>query len=222
MLTYLTNSGIFLGVGTMFMVTCLELTNLRLVFQLINHNGIYSYTNAWLHSTVNAVIFGPFVYYIVNENLVDNNIHPITENLVNISSLLIVHSCGYWLAHNAMHKKYLWFIHKFHHTYSKYVTPVVAMAVSPLEYFLAYMLPFIAGSYLIYPSNFELITSASIISICNLMIHCPSIDNISKLYPKWWVTPEKHLKHHSSSKKCHIAAPTIDIDFILVLFSGYW
>ena len=71
MLTYLTNSGIFLGVGTMFMVTCLELTNLRLVFQLINHNGIYSYTNAWLHSTVNAVIFGPFVYYIVNENMFD-------------------------------------------------------------------------------------------------------------------------------------------------------
>tara|TARA_B100001996_G_scaffold81654_1_gene60234 strand:+ start:3442 stop:4146 length:705 start_codon:yes stop_codon:yes gene_type:complete len=219
---YIQNNGLYLGLGTISLVTCLELTNLSSVVKLIRYNGIYSYVKAWAHTIVNSALFGPIVYHGVRQNLLDVKEHTIIVNIINIPTILLLHSYGYWVAHNMMHKKYLWCIHKYHHTYSCYVTPVVAMAVSPMEYSIAYMFPFIFASCIITPSNFELLTSATIISVCNLMIHCPSIEYFSKYYPDWWVSPGKHLKHHYSKSKCHIAAPTIDIDFLIVLFSGYW
>ena len=39
--------------------------------------------------------------------------------------------------------------HRFHHRWNKYVVPVTANAVSLAEYVIAYMLPFIAGAALV-------------------------------------------------------------------------
>tara|TARA_B100001093_G_C26664307_1_gene943303 strand:- start:129 stop:779 length:651 start_codon:yes stop_codon:yes gene_type:complete len=200
-------NGLHLGFGTLTLTILLEITNLSTVKKIINHQGKSVYITACINTTVNSLIYGPLVYNYIKD---DSKIHKFS--LININNILIIHSIGYWCAHKLMHTKYLYFIHKFHHTFSIYVTPVIAMAVSIYEYFFAYMTPFVIGSYIIKPSNIELITAASIVSVCNLIIHNPNLEYLGTYYPDWLVSPEKHLKHHSLKNK-HIAASTYDIDF---------
>lgn len=202
-----------MGFGTLITIFLFELTNIYTIKKIIKHQGILHYIKAWNHTILNSTLLGPFVYKQITIHLHNKN-NSIIYNFINIQKILFIHSIGYWFVHKLMHTKTLWCIHKYHHSYSIYVTPVVCMAVTPMEYTLAYMLPFIIGSYLINPSSLELFYSASIVSFCNIIIHCPSIKNLSKYYPNWWISPNKHLLHHSSKNK-HIAASTYDIDYIL-------
>tara|TARA_B100001996_G_scaffold284216_1_gene224532 strand:- start:4476 stop:5195 length:720 start_codon:yes stop_codon:yes gene_type:complete len=213
------NAGIYLGFGTLIIVGLLELKNKNNVKNIISYYGRQKYLEAWYHTIINSIVFGPMVYQIVSENFLDSQNHPkkdpIVTSTVHISFIIVIHSGGYWYAHSLMHTRFLWSIHRFHHTYSNYVTPVVAMAVSPMEYILAYMLPFIVASWAVRPSHLELLISAGIISLCNLIIHSPSLDYLSKYIPIWWISPEKHLTHHKRSDKSHLSAPTFDIDYLI-------
>ena len=164
------NVGYYLGFGTLLSVGLLELTNINNVQNIISYYGVKKYLEAWYHTSINSVLFGPIVYQIVGENFVDNSKHSKVSITVNIGFIFLIHSWGYYYVHSLMHTKYLWSIHRFHHTYSNYVTPVVAMAVSPMEYILAYMLPFIVASWALRPSHLELLIGAGIISFCNLLI----------------------------------------------------
>jgi len=209
-------NGFSLGLGTLFITSILELSNLKTINNLIDYHGKTYYLKAWNYTIINSCLYGPITYCAISYKFVDYSSHNIFINLLNIQSILIIHSIGYWGAHNLMHTKYLWNIHKFHHTFSRYVTPAIAMAVTPSEYFLAYMFPFILASYIIYPTTFELTCSASIVSICNLIIHCPSLNWTSKYYPNWLVSPNKHLIHHAYKNNKHIAASTFDLDYIFI------
>tara|TARA_Y100000389_G_scaffold205111_1_gene263336 strand:- start:956 stop:1624 length:669 start_codon:yes stop_codon:yes gene_type:complete len=215
-LLYVVN-GYMLGFGTIGLIIFLEFTNTSIVVKIIEKHGISHYLKAWITTIINSVLIGPNVYRLVGYLWIDREPHAFITNIVNVNKTLIVHSFGYWVAHNLMHIKCMWFIHKFHHTYSLYVTPVVANAVSPMEYGFAYMLPFILASYVINLSNIELLISAGIVSVCNLIIHCPSLKWMGEYYPKWWVSPQKHLIHHRTKKGLHIAASTIDVDYIVSL-----
>tara|TARA_Y100000768_G_C23980709_1_gene685618 strand:+ start:11 stop:718 length:708 start_codon:yes stop_codon:yes gene_type:complete len=209
------NVGYYLGFGTLFSVGLLELTNINNVQNIISYYGVKKYLEAWYHTSINSVLFGPIVYQIVSENFLDNRKHSKVSITVNIGFIFLIHSWGYYYVHGLMHTKYLWSIHRFHHTYSNYVTPVVAMAVSPFEYILAYMLPFVVASWALRPSHLELLIGAGVISFCNLLIHSPSFDYLSEKIPNWWISPEKHLTHHKRSDKSHLSAPTIDIDYLM-------
>ncbi len=210
--------GLFLGWSTMFVTSCLEIANKDTVFKIIKKQGMRLYLTAWAHTTVNATIYGPIVYYWVGDNIIDySNKHSYLKSVINTNSLLVIHSIGYWLVHIMMHNKRFFFMHRFHHKFSTHVSPVIAMAVSPYEYFFAYMLPFIIGSYIIVPNNIELVIAAGIVSICNLIIHSPSLELYSYLIPESLVTPIKHLTHHELMNT-HFAAPTYDLDFIYGLF----
>ena len=209
------NNGFTLGLITLSFVFFLETTNINTIKQIIHKQGLTHYLHAWAATTLNSVILGPVVYKFVEYIYIDELKHSLLTNVLNINFILILHSIGYFSAHNVMHTKYLWFAHKFHHTFSLNVSPVVAMAVSPAEYGIAYMLPFVIASLFVKPNNNELVISAGIVSFCNIIIHCPSIRFISMYYPNWWVSPEKHLLHHSNKKSKHIAASTFDLDYIL-------
>merc|ERR1712159_786763 len=65
------------------------------------------------------------------------------------AAIVLGHAVGYYCAHRWMHTRRMYWDHRFHHRFNKYVVPVTANAVSLAEYAIAYMLPFIAGSILL-------------------------------------------------------------------------
>jgi sterol desaturase/sphingolipid hydroxylase (fatty acid hydroxylase superfamily) len=207
--------GYTLGFATIGAVIFLELTNINTIKKIIKNQGFHHYLMAWLFSLINTIFIGPNIYGIVSYFWIDKSKHNILQTILNVNKILIIHSFGYWQAHNLMHhRKFFIEAHKFHHTYSSYVTPIVANAVSINEYGLAYMLPFIVASILIKPTNLELQIGGGIVSICNLIIHCPSLIKISPYYPNWFVSPDKHLIHHKTKNASHKAASTFDLDYI--------
>ena len=210
-------NGLFLGFSTLLLTAILEIMNKKSASNIIKEQGIHLYYSAWMNTTLNSIIYGPIVYSWVTNNLIYNSTnHHYIISAININSLLIIHSIGYWIAHIIMHNKKFFFMHRFHHKFSIHVSPVIAMAVSPYEYFFAYMLPFIIGSIMIIPNSNELNIAASIVSISNIIIHSPSF-NIDVEYPDCLVSPSKHLSHHESMNT-HLAAPTYDLDYIYGIF----
>tara|TARA_Y100001973_G_scaffold106627_1_gene185934 strand:+ start:2690 stop:3328 length:639 start_codon:yes stop_codon:yes gene_type:complete len=206
--------GFKLGLSTIVATKILEIINMKTARKIIQTHGFWHYANAWIKSILNSVLFGPLVYNLVKHVYVDKESHSLPVSFIKTPLLIILHSFGYWAAHSLMHEKTLWSAHKFHHTFSTHVTPVVAMAVSPWEYIIAYMAPFVLASWMVTPSEVELVIAAAVVSCCNLIIHTPSLEYTSKYYPKWLVSPSTHLRHHRFNDKEHIAAPTINLDYL--------
>ena len=105
-----------------------------------------------------------------------------------------------------MHKiKLLRVIHDTHHRFKEVVFPSAANAVTPAEFLLAYMTPFMIAAHLAPPSPMALCAAATIVSAFNLMVHTPSATKFA--LPGWWVHPKTHLEHHLT-RAPHYAAPT--------------
>lgn len=208
--------GIFLGFCTILITGIFELFNKNSASKIINEQGISLYIDAWQLSTLNSIFYGPIIYFYVTNNFIDNYTnHNYIANIFNINGLLIIHSFCYYIAHIIMHYKYFFFMHEFHHKFSNNVSPVIAMSVSIYEYLFAYMLPFIVGSYIFNPNTLELNSAASVVSVFNIIIHTPSLENIK--YYKFFVSPYQHLKHHKIMTK-HFSAPTYNLDYISSIF----
>merc|ERR1719181_1889183 len=82
--------------------------------------------------------------------------------------ILLGHAIGYYCAHRWMHTRRMYWAHRFHHKFNTVVVPVTANAVSLAEYAIAYMLPFIAGAWMLRPDRCSMFISVGIISINNL------------------------------------------------------
>lgn len=132
-----------------------------------------------------------------------------------LSSLLAIQSVGYYLAHRALHTRRLYWAHRFHHRFGHGTTvPVSANAVGVVEYGLAYLLPFVVGAALLRPREDAFFWSVAVVSVCNVLIHTPSLSGGQERVPWVFVSTDDHLSHHRHLAS-HYAAPTLSVDRLL-------
>lgn len=142
--------------------------------------------------------------------------------LIQVIFMIFFHSIQYYMIHKLFHESTTLYqlFHRFHHRFHTYIPPSSANAVTIGEYMIAYILPFVPP-LLLAPiiSSKAMKYSAGIISLMNLFVHCPQIENWSKQYiPSFFVSTENHLNHHRKLN-CHYASPTFNIDYIMYFFT---
>lgn len=161
-------------------------------------------------SFCNLVCTGPVMYCFVDYFLIRKEYVLYLGEMVGILS---IHSLGYYLTHRIFHEnRTLYKFHSFHHEFDNILVPSIGNAVSIEEFFLAYMLPFIIGAYVIHPTEKSFISGIGLISIFNLIIHTKELEDIN--YINIFVSPKKHITHHKVKRK-HYSAPILDLDYIL-------
>lgn len=210
-------NGLKIGYYTILMTLGLEIFSWSSVKKLIqsSRENQKLYRQAIVANVVNILGLGPGLYYLSKIYFVSPQPLLPYERIITLFNLLVIQSIGYYLAHRAMHTKPLYFSHKFHHQFNKIVIPMTANAVSIYEFFLAYMIPIIAGIYLCHPDDLTIQIATYIISMFNLIIHTPGLETISaKYYPKFLVSTANHLEHHRAQRTKY-AAPLINWDHIL-------
>lgn len=176
--------------------------------------GRRTYSRAVAANLVNNGLVGPALYATVDGLWLRDD--PSWLILVrDVALALSLQTLLYYTAHRAMHAR-LMSIHAFHHTFSHFVSPMVASAVSLPEYLFAYILPFWAAAWLLRPGRLAFGISVGLVSLCNLLVHTPALQSKPGLYgvPKWWVSADDHLAHHRT-RRGHYAAPTLNLDWLV-------
>lgn len=164
-----------------------------------------------LHANIkNLFILSPFYYFLAHNILLDN-----TKNhfsIINTSVLLLTQNVFYHYAHKYMHiiPNIRW-MHDFHHKYLE-TTPTIGNAVTMSEFQIAYILPFLIGSFIVKPSPIDLQISIFIISTLNMFIHTQELKNLN--FIDYFVSPKKHIGHHETRSGTY-SAPLLDLDKIL-------
>jgi sterol desaturase/sphingolipid hydroxylase (fatty acid hydroxylase superfamily) len=130
---------------------------------------------------------------------------------------VLIHSLCFYHVHKVFHnvpQLYKW--HKFHHLFNTLVTPITANAVSPVEYFVAYLTPFMISMTLTRTTETSLWLAIQVISIFNIAMHTPKLQPYYQGVPQWIVSTADHLEHHRRLT-CHYAAPTFNLDYVAAL-----
>lgn len=207
------NDGLILGQYTIFITICLEIISFNYVVEVLRQpKGIQLYTKAIFMNFLNNIICGPLIWTVTVPLLCDNSNK---FNIFKSCILILIHSTGYYIAHVALHKPYLYKYHRLHHKFSMYVTPITANCVTLVEYTMAYMLPFVIGIILINSNVQDLQFAVKIVSISNLLIHTPFLSNLSLHTVPWFLcSTHDHLDHHRRLNT-NYAAPTISIDRLI-------
>ena len=155
----------------------------------------------------NLMLISPTVYMIVDMTLLDNNMKFYVYQYIG---LLLTQNIGYFFVHREMHRnRNLYKFHQFHHNFDNVLTPSIGNAVSPAEFCIAYICPFVLGAFLFTPTEVTYLASIGTVGIGNLVIHTYELNNIGWI--PGFVSPTKHIKHHEVRDK-HFAAPIFDID----------
>lgn len=207
------NTGIKLGFVTLSITAILDVLTWNDVVKLKEiPNGKELYVTGWKANSINNMFIGPITYTFVTANLISRSNHSFFLSLQNSLEMVLWHAIFYYVFHRLMHTAKLYKIHKFHHQFNKVILASTANSVSILEYMFAYMLPFILGCIIVYPNELELLISASIVSMFNLIVHTPSFKGLK--LPWFMVRTEDHFDHHTLQKR-NFAAPTFHIDNLL-------
>ena len=77
------------------------------------------------------------------------------------------------------------------------LVPSLGNAVSVEEYMMAYLFPFIFGSYLTNPSELTFVVPILITVVLNMMIHCQELNNLIYLF---FLSLQKPFRTPSSKK----------------------
>lgn len=212
------HDGFQMALITIITSLLLDLTSILYIIELFKKPyGISLYLNSLILNFVNNFLLGSLSYGIVTYYVITQKTADLNMMIFEIFSILFIQSIGYYLMHMIMHTKNFYWMHRFHHKYSSIVIPMSANAVTIYEYMFAYMLPIILGIIIVRPCLESLYYAVKIISIFNLLIHTPWLNEISKyLVPDIFVSTNKHIEHHQKLNK-NYAAPTINIDKIISL-----
>lgn len=239
--------GLELGAGTLLTGLILDNTISKNSLDILVGKNSKLLYDGYKKSIINLLVIGPSLYsfVIMNKWNPTNSIDAIDSvglELDKMLGLVFIHSIGYYMSHYSMHnfnflKKY----HQFHHKFRNPLIPSIANSVSKPEFILAYMLPFVAGAYILNPNQDTFNSAICIVSFFNLIIHCNELTEskaISKInfdYKKvffLWdsnfiVSPDKHFSHHNgteiekgsdgldSIQSRTYSAPTFNIDFLI-------
>jgi len=217
----LQNDSVVMTLATFALTAMLELLSLDAVHNICTKKpGTRYYVQGVMMNIFNNGILGPIAYDIVTSNGWISAPFSTKGRAAMVGGILLGHAIGYYLAHRWMHTRRMYWAHRFHHKFNVFVCPTTANAVSLAEYAIAYMLPFIVGAYLLRPDRLSMFIGVGIISLNNLLIHTPSIGELSARVVPWWgVSTADHLEHHKRLTT-HWAAPTISIDRLLACVVG--
>jgi sterol desaturase/sphingolipid hydroxylase (fatty acid hydroxylase superfamily) len=209
--------GTMLSIATVLLTLVLELVSLPTTRSLLKQrDGTSLYLQAIFLNFLNHFAFGVPVYatavplFCTSEQ---------AENWTTFASrtgtIFVVHSILYYSVHKAFHTSpKLYVYHRFHHRFNTHVPPVAANAVSAVEYLAAYVIPFAVAAALVHPHETELQFGVAVVSVCNLLIHTPRLEEWSKTLGPAFVTTHGHLEHHRRMT-INFAAPTINVDWIV-------
>lgn len=160
----------------------------------------------------NLLVITPIIYSGVDTFLLD---HDLAFSWKHFFSLLLIQNIGYYWMHREMHRnKNLKWMHHFHHRFVETI-PSIANSVSSSEFILAYVTPIVTGALLLRPTEISFVYAIGTISLLNLAIHTPQLNN--KIWIPGLISPTKHMIHHKECEK-HYAAPFLDIDLLIY----YW
>lgn len=212
-------TGFLIGGSIFAGAAVLELTSLSTVRSLVSTpEGMKLYATAWMHTAINHLILAPMTYMAGTRLFGSGAPVSLSQKLMSTLGVLVVHTIGYYFTHRAMHTKALWWAHRFHHRFNRYICPIAASAVTQTEYLFAYMVPFVvAGAFLQPLSQEAFIFGALFIGHVNNFLHTPWMENLSQRHsPWWWVGASDHFEHHRQLTN-NYAAPTFNIDRLLGL-----
>ena len=188
----------------------LDKTYCKKSFELVCKETPSLYIESMYANLLNMIVIGPITYSMIETIFINKFTFYIQP--LNLSIILLFHNGMYYLVHYYMHKPLLNSIHKFHHKFDKYLLPSMGTAVSPQEFIIAYMSPFIISANYLRPNQITFITAISIISTLNMAIHTKELENMK--WHKYLVSPFQHIEHHKIKNK-HYSAPLINIDYFM-------
>ncbi len=166
-------------------------------------------------TTFNSIVLGSVTYaVIVKYCCVQGQDLRLIQQIRSVIAFLIIENSWYYVAHKAMHTPRLYWMHRFHHKFNVVVLPSSASAVSIPEFLLAYMAPFLLGSYLGGTDKVSAIIAAMIVMAANFFIHTPALEKAMSRLPWIFVRPSDHFAHHRQLT-CNYGAPIFSIDRIL-------
>mmetsp|Transcript_33506 Transcript_33506/g.70510 ORF Transcript_33506/g.70510 Transcript_33506/m.70510 type:complete len:255 (+) Transcript_33506:140-904(+) len=212
--------GLILAMATLLITLVLELCSIPSAMAITRQKGGQRlYLTAVAMNFFNHLILGPPVYAIATSFFCRRELYPPLLSAGSCAGCVLVHALGYYTAHRAMHTREFYWAHRFHHRFNSHVSPVVANAVSFVEYLIAYILPFVLAALLFRPDGPALFATVCIVSLNNLLIHTPSLEDLSQSLVPWFaVSTTDHLEHHRRLTK-NYAAPTLNIDAMLRKFA---
>lgn len=166
-------------------------------------------------TTFNSIVLGSVTYAIIVEYccVVGQNL-TLIQQFRSILEFLVIENTWFYAAHMAMHTPRLYWMHRFHHKFNAVVLPSSASAVSIPEFLIAYMAPFLLGSYLGGTDKSSAIIAAMIVMAANFFIHTPALEEAMGHLPWIFVKPSDHFAHHRQLT-CNYGAPIFSIDRIL-------
>jgi len=211
--------GLQLATLTFLLTIVLELISFRTVEALLRQrDGKSLYVSAVVINILNHYVFGVPVY--VSAVLLFCHKDDSKTNLLWFAwkafGVIFVHAVLYYYIHKAFHSSpSLYKHHRYHHRFNTYVPPIAANAVSMVEYLVAYVIPFAIAALLMQPTEAELRTAVYIVTVLNLLVHTPCLEEFSaKTYPQWFVSTKKHMDHHRKLTT-NYASPTINVDWLV-------
>jgi len=212
--------GIELSFWTTVLTILLEIWSLDTVKKVLKQKGAGPrlYGAAIFSNIRNHFLIGTPIYVMAVEHLCrpSHEMLGIGDQIACVATILFVHSLCFYTVHRLFHSSpQLYRHHKFHHRFNIHVPPVAANAVSPVEYIVAYILPFVIAMFFVEPDTMSIRLSVSIVSLTNILIHTPKLAELSeKVVPEWLVTTDDHLEHHRKLNTKY-AAPTFNIDYFV-------
>jgi len=203
-----------LSLGTLALTSILEGISWKKVKEINTKSyGKENYKKALYLNLENKLIIAPPIYFMATFLFSESEVGILLE-MLQFLAILLVQSIGYFMAHRWMHYPQNYWIHEFHHRFSREVTPVVANAVSRYEYLYAYILPLLMGIIVTTPTQRAANMSISGVSVGNLLIHFEKVENLSiKFVPDYFVSTFFHLEHHRKHTR-NFSAPILNIDKI--------
>lgn len=173
-----------------------------------------------LATTFNSIILGSITYAVIMKYCCVDGPLTLLQQACSIMIFLIIENFWYYLAHMAMHTRQLYWMHRFHHKFNVVVLPSSASAVSIPEFLIAYMAPFVVGSYVAGTDKSSSIVAAVIVMTSNFIIHTPALEEVMSHLPWIFVTTGDHFAHHRQLT-LNYGAPLISVDRIVNMMKEY-
>lgn len=168
----------------------------------------------------NSIVLGSITYAVTVEYFCVKGPLALFQQACSVMVFLLVENVMYYFAHMAMHTRKLYWMHRFHHKFNVVVLPSSASAVSIPEFVIAYMAPFVVGSWVAGTDKSSAVVAASIVAISNLVIHTPALEEAMSHLPWMFVTPSDHFAHHRQLT-CNYGAPLFSLDRILNVMKDF-
>ena len=187
------------------------------VKKIRSSDGGKLYTEGMIATLFNHLVFGPITYYLTMIVCLDDDDHSrsLGQQVYSVIAFLVIQSGLFFCIHYTMHTRPFYWMHRFHHRFNSIVLPSSASAVSPAEFIVAYMFPFVIAAKLGSCDKPSAIVSVLCVMTANLYIHTPALEELlTKCLPWVFVSPSDHLAHHRQLS-CHYSAPIFHYDRVI-------